>query len=512
MDKRKGILNVSASLLSKIVLIITALAVRRLLVRYIGNEANGLNALFASIIGMLGVVELGAGSAITFSMYAPIIHGDRQKVAALYGLFRRAYCIIGAVIFLAGLAVMPFLPAIISDYEHITLNVSGSYLLTLVSVVISYAYSAKSALIDAHKNNYITTGILTVSALLRDGLQIVTILAFRSYPVFLICRIAGTLAAWLLVEIVVHRMHHDIIHIHAELDDETRKTVGRNIRAMFMHRVGTVLVNSIDSVIISAFIGVAVLGRYSNYEYIAKVLAGIIGLVFSSLTSVVGHLAAAGDRENTKAYFNRFYCINYMLGVVFFLGYFAVIDGVVAMFIGPGLMVSRWIAFIITLNQFTKFMRHTALLFRNASGAFYYDRWKPVGEGLLNLVLSLLFVQVFPEEYRVVGVIVATILTTLTICDIVDPYVVFRHVFDKSPYRFWLRNYTYIGVFTICLFALNGMTKPAAGLVGVVLNGLISVAVSVGAVGLVVLFDRSFRHEVIAILQSFQRRVSGMHG
>ena len=59
---------------------------------------------------------------------------------------------------------------------------------------------------------------------------------------------------------------------------------------------------------------------------------------------------------------------------------------------GFGLDVSRAIIFIITLNHFIQYMRNASLLFRNASGTFYYDRWKPITEGIVNLVLSLLFV------------------------------------------------------------------------------------------------------------------------
>lgn len=115
MDKRRSILNVTVSIISRITLLIAALFVRRLLIRYIGNDVNGLNSLYSSIIGMLAVAELGVGSAIVFSMYKPIVTGEKRKIAALYGLYKRIYRIIGAVIFCAGFFVMPFLPSVASQ-------------------------------------------------------------------------------------------------------------------------------------------------------------------------------------------------------------------------------------------------------------------------------------------------------------------------------------------------------------------------------------------------------------
>ena len=68
-------------------MLLGAIIVRRLLIKYIDNEVNGLDSLYVGIIGFLTVAELGVGSAITFCMYKPIVDGDTAKVAALYRLF-----------------------------------------------------------------------------------------------------------------------------------------------------------------------------------------------------------------------------------------------------------------------------------------------------------------------------------------------------------------------------------------------------------------------------------------
>ncbi len=96
-----------------------------------------------------------------------------------------------------------------------------------------------------------------------------------------------------------------------------------------------------------------------------------------------------------------------------------------------------------------------------------------------------------------VGVIVATIITTLLICDTVEPYVVFHHVFGKSPKKFYLRHYFYIGLFTACIVLLVWIRQPGTGTVhGILMNGLISVGVSGTAMGVLMLADRNFRGEL----------------
>ena len=59
MDKKKGLINVIVSIAFRIALLIVNILVRRCLIKYIGNEINGLNSLYISILDFLSVAELG---------------------------------------------------------------------------------------------------------------------------------------------------------------------------------------------------------------------------------------------------------------------------------------------------------------------------------------------------------------------------------------------------------------------------------------------------------------------
>ena len=231
-------------------------------------------------------------------------------------------------------------------------------------------------------------------------------------------------------------------------------------------------------------------------------MVGIIAMFFTSLTSVLGHLCATKTPEEIKKYFNHFYSFNYVLGIIFFLGYYAVIDDVVAFLFGPGLELPRIVAFIITLNQFIAYLRNSQLLFRDASGTFYNDRWKTLAEGLTNLALSVLFVQIFPKEYGVVGVIVATIITTLLICDIVEPHIIFKYIFKQPARKFYIQNYSGIVLFGGCLLIMEMIhIDTKSSIAGILINGCISIAFSAVILTVLCMIDRSFRQECLVILR-----------
>lgn len=498
MDVKKGKRNVTVSISFKIVTMIMAVVVKMALVDVCGNEVNGLNALYISIIGVLSVAELGVGSAITFCMYKPIVEKDDRTVSALYGLFQKLYLLIGAVILCSGIALTPFLHLLAKDYVELNVNMYITFVLILISVVATYLFSAKTSLINAYKNNYITTAITQGGIVFQYILQITVLYITRSFVGYLVCRILAVFVQWFVTEIVVRKKYGKIIKRKGKLDDETKRGVKRNIKAMFMHKIGYVLVNTVDSVIISAFVGVVSLGEYSNYTMILSSMVGVITLVFSSLTSVIGHLCVEEDKETAKRYCEGFHLLNFMIGTVFFLGYYAVVDSLITMLFSSDLVVSKSISFVITLNGFIQFMRRSTLTFRDATGSFYGDRWKPLFEGVMNIILSVLLVNFI----GVTGVIVATIITNLVICHVVEPYVLYKTAFGFSPKNFYLKNYGMIVAFFGALigehFVLQSLTNAFAEMI---VNGLISIACSVVLCGITLFLNKTPKKQLMKMLK-----------
>lgn len=508
MDKKRGIANVSVSIAFKILILIADVLVRRFLIQYIGNTINGLNSLYLSILKFLAVAELGVGSAITFCMYKPIVDGDNDKVSALYNLFTKLYLIIGGIIAVCGCAVMPALPYLARDYQSVDVNLYSTFALMLASVVLTYMFSSKTSLINAYKNNYVTTTIHSLGLLLQCGLQIIVLIFTRSFVWYLSCRVISVTAQWLITEIIARVKHGGIIKNKQKVDKETQKQVTKNVKAMFMHKIGSVLVNTADSIIISAFIGLVILGKYTNYTTIMVAMTGVITLCFTPLTSVIGHMCVQESTDTAKKYHSFFHTFNFVLGAVFFLGYYAVIDDLVVLLFGKAdLELIRAVSFVITVNYFIQFMRQATLLFRDATGTFYNDRWKPIVEGVLNIGLSILFVKVFPEQYNVVGVIVATIITNLLICHVVEPHVLFKYAFHTDAKKYYFRNYLYMAIFVGALTALHFCTvELSSRWTSLFANGFIAIALAVPICVVAALLNKDFRHYFVVLFDKLKRK------
>lgn len=70
-----------------------------------------------------------------------------------------------------------------------------------------------------------------------------------------------------------------------DLTDRTVKTINQRIKDLFTAKLGATIVNSADTIVISAFLGLTILAMYQNYYFIMSSVMGILTVVFMLLFS-----------------------------------------------------------------------------------------------------------------------------------------------------------------------------------------------------------------------------------
>lgn len=80
--------------------------------------------------------------------------------------------------------------------------------------------------------------------------------------------------------------------------------------------------------------------------------------------------------------------------------------------------------------------RKVNLMFREAKGLFWYDRYKPLFESVINLTTSLLLVQ----KFGVAGILGGTVISSVCTCVWVEPYILMRYGI-RDEWQKKLRDY-----------------------------------------------------------------------
>lgn len=420
---------------------ILAFVTRTIFIYTLGNTYLGLSGLFSDILTLLSLAELGIGTAITYSMYKPVAEKDEKKIAALLNLYGRVYCIIGIVVTIIGLCLTPFLSFFISDMPSIK-NLNVIYLLYLLNTTLSYFFVYKKSLLIASQSMYIASKIQAIISVFQHLIQIIVLLVFNNFILYLLIQVIFVVANNLYISIYVDKKYSYIKKYKNEkVNKLTQKEISKNIAAMFLSKVSSVIVTSTDNILISKFVSTIVLGYYSNYILFITFIRQIFTKLFEAITGSVGNLLAIESKEKSHKTFEKIFFVNFWLIGLSSIMFFVLINSFIDMWLGNKYKLNIIIVFFICLNLYMRFIRNTCLTFIDTCGLFWHVKWKCIAEAFINFITSIIYLKVF--NLGIAGVLLGTFTSNILTNFWYEPYVIYRNRFNISTKSYFLKFFKY---------------------------------------------------------------------
>lgn len=426
---------------------------RVIFVRTLSADYLGVNGLFANILSMLSLAELGISSAIIYALYKPLADNDQSKIASIMQFYRKAYMVIGTIVAVVGLSMIPFLNIIIKEPPAIKENIYFLYILHLTSTVISYYFSYRQSLLIAAQRQYIVSGYNYVITIAQSVFQIIWLLTTRQYIGYLIIQIIGGIIYNIWVS---GKAAKDYPYIKSKaitpLAKEEKRSLFINVKALAINKVSGVLVNSTDNIAITYFTGIGSVGIVSNYLLLSSTVGSIIGLVFNALPGSIGNLNASENEEARYNFFKVLSLMNFWLFGWGAIGIALVSSDLVKLLFGNNYVLPFYIPLIIAVNSYTIGMLQSSYTYKSTLGLFRYGQYLLLFTGFINLVLDV----ILGRYLGMVGIYLATLIARICTNLWYEPYAVYKYGFNKNPLIYW-KNYLknlLILIITMCLCSL----------------------------------------------------------
>ncbi len=478
----KAVKNLFFAIGGQIIGLIISFISRSVFICVLGTEYLGVNGLFTNILTVISFAELGVGAAITFCLYEPLAKGDEEKIKSLMHLYKTAYKWIGIVVLLVGLALTPFIHVLVKSDSYIA-NLKIIFFLFVLNSAMSYFYSYKRSLIIANQNKYITTVYRYVFYFILNITQMFFLVLTHNYILFLILQVIFTLAENICVSKRADKLYPFLKETDIQpLDKKTKIVIVRNVKAMLFHKTGSIFVGASDNIIISKILGVANVGLYSNYSLITQALHMVFSAFFQSATAGVGNLGATEERQHQLTVFYRLFFMNFIIYGFSSIAFINMINPFISLWLGNEFVLGKSIVIVLGINFYITGMRKSVLTFREALGLYWYDRYKPLAESLINLVISI----VLAYKFGLVGVFAGTIVSSVTVCCWIEPLVLYKYGFKTSSRQYFLRLLLYTSLLVVVELIVNHLCSlfVLSSILTLILNALISLLVSVLVVSL----------------------------
>ena len=418
-----------SSILYQIVNLILPFVVRTVVIYTIGAEYLGLNSLLTSILQVLSVADLGFTGAVTFCLYKPVAEDNHKIICACIAYLRKVYLIISGIILTVGLLLIPFFPFLIKGDYPSDVNIYILYLIFLFNTISSYLFFAyKGVLLQVYQKGSINNVVTMLVELVRCILQIIVLVFFKAYYAYVLLLPIGTIAIHIINNIYVCKKYPWCTP-KGKLPEETIKIIRTKIAFLFGHKVAATLTNSIDNIVISAYIGLVAIAIYGNYSLITGAIVGVTVGLYGALRPTIGNYMQTESIEENHKLFRSMYFLCAWWDIWCTTCMLCLFQPFMEIWVGRGYMLdTKTVVMIVLFFYATVSRQFFASLYVEIMGLWNKTLIRQIVAAVVNLVLDLLL----GKYYGISGIVFASFFSTMFISYPMDIYTVYKYVLAKN--------------------------------------------------------------------------------
>ncbi|SEA56822.1 Membrane protein involved in the export of O-antigen and teichoic acid [Oribacterium sp. KHPX15] len=436
-NTKKGVI---AGTLNRVIAILFPFLIRTAMIHKMGVDYLGLNSLFSSILQVLSLSELGFSSAIIYSMYKPLAENDTDTVNALLFFYRKVYRVIGLFISLLGLLLLPLLPKLINGTVPPDINLYLIYLVYLFNTVISYFfYGYLSSVLNANQRIDIVSIVTILSQTVGYIGQLIVVLTISNYYIYALFLPLSTVINNLLTAYAVKKMYPEY-RCAGEISQEQKLDIRKRVYGIMIEKVCGTTRNALDSICISAVVGLAATALYNNYFYISSSLTTIFYVVLNAMQPGIGNsMALDSEEKNYKdmAHLNFGYML---ISGWSFVCLICLYQPFMTIWVGEKYLLPFSSVLLFSVYFYILRMGDIRSVYAQAAGLWWENRYLAVAESIVNVVLNITLVSFFGIN----GIIVATIISLFGINFCLSSGIVFKHYFKNGKLReFFGQHFVY---------------------------------------------------------------------
>lgn len=487
--------NISFTLINNVLLNVLRFVTRTIFIKYLSSIYLGVNGLLSNVLGILSLADLGINTAIGFALYKPLAENDKEKIKSLMDFFKKSYRIIALIVLIIGLGLLPFLDVFVDNPDSIS-YLWLYYLVFLFNMVIGYLFSYMRTLMVADQKEHKITKIVICFNLSLTILQILALIIFRSYLVYLLVQSLMLLFENIVVNKYIVKNYPYLKEKNIKpLEKEDKKSLSTNVKALLFHKIGSYFVDSTDNLIISKFLGLITVGLYSNYYLITSIFRTFLNSALWGSVSSFGNLNVVESDEKKYSIYKTINFIGFVFYGIIAICLFQLFNLFVEdIWLGKEYALSTGAVIIICINFYVSGMMQVNDAIKSSGGLYDKDKWVPIIQSIINIVASIILVK----YYGLVGVFIGTLLSSI-LPTIVKPYIIYKYMFKNNWLLYFKMYFSQLAILSISALSvvfINNNIVINNALILFIIKGLISFSIP-----LIIILICYWKSETFAILK-----------
>jgi hypothetical protein len=425
MKNRKNLYNIIAGLSLQVVAIISGFIVPKIIITNFGSNINGLISSITEFLSYIILLESGFGPVIKSLLYKPIAKNNKNDISRILKSSEKFFKKI-AIVFICYILLLCFLYPILVNQEFDFVFTASLIIISAISIFAEYFFGMTFRLfLQADQKSYVISIIQIITYILN--LIVLIILVIAKQPIIMI-KIASALIFTirpLLQNYYVRKKYN--FNLANEYNDYiiTQKWDG------LAQHIASVVHGNTDVTILTIFTTLSEVSVYSIYYLITKAIKQIIQAFSSSIDAFWGDLIAKDKNRELNKKFDIYEGLYLFLINILFSSLIILITPFVALYM-KGVSDANYFrplfGYLLSISQFIWAIRLPYNSIILSAGHFKQTRNGAWLEAILNIIISLILVNVLGMIGVVIGTIIAMFVRTSELI-----YYANKHILRRSP-------------------------------------------------------------------------------
>ncbi|MEH7331270.1 polysaccharide transport protein [Neobacillus drentensis] len=413
MRTKKAFYIMISNLSYQLVYALIGLILPRLFITVYGSAINGLMLSIRQFLNFLNIVESGIGLTSITALLKPMAANDKEAANGILSAAKLLYLRAGYILvsFIALLAIIyPFLIADQVSYQiafFLVLILGGN------SFVDFFIIGKYKVLLTADQRVYVLTNMQIIG--LIANLISYVILIKAGWDVLLVNGIATCfLASKSILVLAYVKKHYPNVSFKEKPDTEALAQRWD----VFIHQITGVIVFNTPVIIITIFLGLKEVSVFTTYNMVFSAITLLVTSFSSALFAGIGDLLVRGEKNRVIEVYNIFESVYYALIAWAFTTAFLLILPFIKIYthgVSDANYIRPELAILFIAVGVISNIRVPAYTLVNSAGHFKETKYRALAEAIINLLASLILVQMFGTEGVLFGSICSYTFRTIDV-------------------------------------------------------------------------------------------------
>src|SRR6266436_1378455 len=387
------------------------------IIHHLGDRLYGFWSLASVFIGYYGLLDFGLSVAVSQYVCVAIGRGDTSECRAVFNTALRIQSLMGGVALIATALLAVATPLFARNPQDASLFWK---VILIMGVNAAFAFPVKvyAGVLEAELRFDIQSRLDLFSLVFRTGLLVWAILAGGGLLSLAWASLLASVPVMIL-QVWLAKREAQWAHVdRSSIDWKRAKALFSYSIYTFISMLGDTLRFSLDSVVVTAFVGLAAVTHYKIAGVFSRYFIGAVSAVVGTIQPVLSRLHGASDKSGLQKAFFFATKISTWISVPICFSLIAWGKPFIIRWMGAGYKDAYLPLVALTLAVFMDVCQAPSVILLNSTFRHRFYTYVNIIEGVINLVFSL----VLARPLGILGVALGTLIGAFAVRFTLQPW------------------------------------------------------------------------------------------